>query len=84
MNGTVLLASTYGAYSTTAYAPTSDISSLVLNDLSQAYVQMGTPLPNNYSSVNGLNTGYSYARVVGSRVSGWMPYSVTHSVLARL
>ena len=71
MNGTAVLANTYGAYSATVYPPGTDIPALVLNDLSSAYALMGVPLPSTYSSTLGLNTGYSYgARIVGTKVGG--------------
>lgn len=74
MNGTMMLASTFGAYTTTAYAPAADIPTLVLNDLTQAFSKMAAPVPSNYSSNNGLDTIYSYPGVQGSKVTGWQSY----------
>lgn len=55
-----------GAYSATVFPPAGDAPPLVLNDLSQAFIQTGAPIPYAADSNNGLNKAYAY----GSRING--------------
>jgi hypothetical protein len=65
----VMRTNVYGAYSATVFPPAGEAPSLVLNDLTQAFITTGAPIPYATDSNNGLSRAYSYGpRVNGSSV----------------
>ena len=71
INGTAVVGAP-GAYSTAAWAPLGDITSLVLNDLSAAFSRMNGSIPMASDANLGLSTSYTYAGMAtgaGSPVS---------------
>lgn len=69
VNGSEVVGTVYGAYTSTVYAAAGDISGLVLYNLSQAYASMGTAVKVACDSAQGLSRVYTYAGILGSKAS---------------
>lgn len=65
----MVVSTIYGAYSATVFAPSGDVPSVVLNNLTTAYAQTGLPIPMASSQTGGLNVAYSYLPRVNGTVN---------------
>ncbi len=69
LNGTMVVGQN-GACTATMYAPQGDFANLTSYNLTAAYAQMGGSVSRAYDAVNGLDIGYSYSGILGTKVRG--------------